>query len=500
MILSIYQRFTARASEKLPLFVLLLCIMQPFLDVASYFLNVAGSSTTLTLALRLLLLCGMVLVGFLLSERKWIYWCVAGMLVLFTAGHVLVCMYEGYVDPLEDLTNLIRIYQLPLTALAFITFLRRCPECLEAIKKGCFLCLMIIIVVEILSVVTDTNPYTYSTKSIGIIGWFYTGNAQSAIISMLAPVAIAYVLEKKQYHPLATAGIALLAFGTLYLFATRLSYAALLGTAVAMALTMVILKKTQKVRSLRAAGVFLLCAALAVCLYSVSPMAKNTAAVAENLELKQQNIDALVAQDDAAAQSAGLEGTQRKAAALQSVYDEYLPGLVGRFGLERVAQWYDYTTDASIISDVRLEKLNYCRMLFEDSGIGTKLFGTELSSMYFEQWNHDVENDFHGIYYLCGGVGLCLMVLFFLWFIVRIIVSLVRDFSAVYTVTAAGFGVALITAMAHAYFTSGVLRRPNVTFYLAVVLAAIYALTQDHMKKKTQAEGEPSDIRKDDGN
>ena len=79
---------------------------------------------------------------------------------------------------------------------------------------------------------------------------------------------------------------------------------------------------------------------------------------------------------------------------------------------------------------------------------------------------------------LCGGVGLALLAAFLGWFILRIARTLLRDFKGRFTVTAAGFGLALICALAHAYFTAGVLRRPNAAFYLAAVLAAVYGLTQ----------------------
>ena len=76
------------------------------------------------------------------------------------------------------------------------------------------------------------------------------------------------------------------------------------------------------------------------------------------------------------------------------------------------------------------------------------------------------------------------MVLFLGWFLLRIAVALIRDFRGTFTLEAAGCGIALCCALAHAYFTAGVLRRPNVTFYLAVLLAAAYGLTRKNMKNE----------------
>ena len=471
-------------TRKLPQIVLILCVLQPLLDVLSYWVIELDYSNTITLLLRLLLLGGIILLGFFLSDRRWIYWSMAGILLLFTAGHMLACAQEGYLAPLDDLTNLVRIYQLPLTTVAFITYFRRNAACIEALKKGFFLSLLVIVAVELLSAVTGTNPYTYPTKSIGLLGWFYFANSQSAILCLLTPVAIVYVIAKEKYHPLAAFGVGLLALGNLYLFATRLSYAALLGIGVALSISLCILKLTRKLPTLRAAGALLLCTAAALCLFTVSPMYRNRQLLADNLAIKQADIDTLVAQDDAAAEAEGLTGTERELASLRSAYEKYIPGPTGRFGLERTAELYGYATDADTVTNFRLEKINYCKLLLEDSRSLTHLFGAELEQLAFGGGNYDPENDFHGIYVLCGAVGLGLMVLFLLYFVCRIVRALLRSFTEVFTWEAAGFGVALITCVVHAYYTAGVLRRPNVTFYLGTILAAIYILTRKAQKRE----------------
>ena len=48
----------------------------------------------------------------------------------------------------------------------------------------------------------DGNPYTYrDQKTVGVCGWFYFANSQSAILTMLVPVSLCFVLEKtKKEH------------------------------------------------------------------------------------------------------------------------------------------------------------------------------------------------------------------------------------------------------------------------------------------------------------
>ena len=482
------QRPISRGSwNRLPLLVFLLCLIQPFLDVLSYWLDVGGFSNRLTLALRLGILAAMVVLGFLLTSRRWSYYLTAAVLGAFTLAHMLYCRQKGYLDPVGDLTNLIRIYQLPLTALAFLTYLGRDARCLEAIKQGFLGNLLVILLVEIVSVLTKTNPYTYPNKSVGILGWFYFANAQSAILSVLVPVAIAYVAEKKGFNPYWVLGAGILFFGILYCFATRLAYAALLGAALALALTFLILKGTKRAPSGRAALAMVLCALLALGGVRLSPMYRNNQMVAANKVLKQQNIDAMVERDRAKGEAEGLSGEELEVSSLSSAYETYLPGPTGRFGLARTAAVYQNSTDAGDICDVRREKLNYSRMLLEDDP-GSRIFGLEWAEMTYDGHVYDAENDFHGIYYLCGAVGLGLMVLFLLRFLIPVAWALLRNFKEAFTLDMAAFGIAAVCCLAHVYFTSGVLRRPNAAFYLGAVLAVLLTLSRPHSPRSPKKE------------
>ena len=468
--------FARAIQSRLPLLVFILCMIQPVMDVLSYWLDVAGADNTITLLLRLLVLVATVLAGFVLSRRKWIYFLLCGVLILLAAGHAAVCLYYGYQDPVGDLTNQVRIYQMPLTVLAFITFFRRDEKCLNAVKWGFLGSFGVMVVVELLATITQTDPHTYANKGIGVLGWFLTTSAQSAILSMVIPVAILCVLEWKQHHPLFSAGIGVLGLGVLYLFATRLTYAALLGCAFGLAASCLLIKVLHKKPYGKTAAVFAALGIVAVLLTGLSPMAANNEKVAENAALKQEDILQLVAQDRAAAEAEGLTGTELETAALKSAYEKYLPGVTGRFGLERTAEYYGYTTDVVNLSNTRLQKQSYSLMLLQDQPLA-RVFGLELHDLTYDDVTYDAENDFHGIYFLCGGVGLALMIAFIGFFLLRIAVVLVKDFKAYFTLPAAAFGIALICGLAHAYFTAGVLRRPNSNFYLGVLLAAVYVLS-----------------------
>ena len=200
-------------------------------------------------------------------------------------------------------------------------------------------------------------------------------------------------------------------------------------------------------------------------------------------------IDTLVAGDEAWARDYGLTGEALERQRLVGAYHFYLGGLVEKYGISRVIDLYDGTTDVSELANVRTAKRSYCELMLEDSPLLSRLFGLELGDMRYRTWNYDVENDFYGIYVLCGLVGLGLLSAFFLYFFLLIVKALLRNAKKYYTSEAGAWGVALVMAMLHAFATAGILRRPNASFYLSVVLAVIYYLVKlrRYEETKTQA-------------
>ena len=91
---------------------------------------------------------------------------------------------------------------------------------------------------------------------------------------------------------------------------------------------------------------------------------------------------------------------------------------------------------------------------------------------------YDVENDFHGLYYLYGWVGLGAYLLFLAYFVYLIIWALIKNARKYYTPEAAAYGIAFLMCLAHAYNTAGVIRRPNASIYLSVILAVFYYLVR----------------------
>lgn len=444
-----------------------LCAAQPLLDVLSFWTQDLAWGSKLTLALRLLLFLCVVLTGFVLSGHKRAYWITAAVCAVLYAGHVLACLRanEAFTaaNLISDAANFIRVAQIPLFTIAFITFLRCCRQGFASFERGITIAFWIIAAVELLSALTGTDPYTYSGKHIGLRGWFYGASTQSAILSMLVPLTLCPALRSgniRRWLPVAVVG-----FAELFCFATRLAYMSLFVTAIGTGIIWAVTRRGDR----KIYIALLLCAAVCAAAFPVSPMHQNQQAVAANAVRKQENIDRLVAQGKA-------EFGDQGYAYLTYAYDEYLGGTVERYGLEATAEMYGYSTKAAVITNVRTIKINYCRMMLNTEPLTSCLFGLSYDEMTYHGYCYDVENDFHGITYLYGWAGLACLLAFLGYFLVIIVRALIRNARRYFTVEAGACGVALCTCLAHIYNTAGVLRRPNASFYLCLILAAIWYL------------------------
>ena len=170
--------------------------------------------------------------------------------------------------------------------------------------------------------------------------------------------------------------------------------------------------------------------------------------------------------------------------------------MISRFGRDRVFRIYNYTLDPTILGNTRLMKINFCILAMEDAGLPSKLFGLDLKDMTQNRYNakselvtdnYDVENDFHGVYFLTGIVGLTLMILFLLYFGVRALIAVIRKPKVSFHLTLASFAMAYGLGLIHAYFTASVLRRNNASVYLAMVLAGLWYLSRKQLQTEPEA-------------
>lgn len=476
-------KFAEASKQKLPVLLIVLMVLQPLLDIVSYFWSLGGHSNLPTLMLRMGILAVTALYAFCISQRKRVYLIAAGVCAVFWGAHMAACYQAGYQDPFTDLTNYVRVVQIIVYTLCFITFLREGEAVYRACLIGFCLNLGICAAVMLLSTLTGTDPHTYAS-GLGTLGWFSTTNAQSAILSASTPVVLMLALRNtgKWRYPLLLAATAI-SFACLYAIGTRLAYVSILASALGLPVIMALTRQF----SLPKTAILFLCAAVCLVGFHHSPMYQNQHIYTDSMAEKQgwasikiqQAEDSLEQEDsEKSASKAAPESDQAKIKRLTPLYEWCAANITERFGAEAVIRKYNFSSNVQEITAVRQQKIYYCEMLQDELPFSARLFGIELGRMYFKGKIYDVENDFHGIYFLYGIVGLVLLLAFIGYFLLQIVRVLVQDPKTYFTPMAGAIGLSLILLLVYSYCTAGVLRRPNASFYLSMVLALVYYLTR----------------------
>lgn len=467
----------------LPRFVLLLFIAQPLMDVLSFWMGQWGMSNTITLLIRLGVLGLTIFTGLCISGRRKSYWITIAVIAVIGLGHMYACWDYGYANVVTDMTNYIRVVQMPLTVLSLITFLRANNACYAALKRGLLICTGIILAVELLAVLTGTEPHTYMDGQ-GVLGWFNNTNSQSAIITMLSPLAVAWTYRKKGLRSPVFWIVTVGCFAAMYFMGPRLCFLGIVATGFGLGISMILIQPKMWKR----AGAFFAIALVCLAFIGETPMVKHQSIYESvqadrqagiNEQLSDEELEPMDEWEERELTEEEKEQLRQEwIEALTPIYEFYAPDFVEIFGAEKTIEMYDYTYVITDITALRPKKLQFARLLMDDSPVSARFFGLELSRFTVNGNIYDVENDLHGIYFLYGYAGLFAMLAFLGYFIFLIIRALVKDAKKYFTWDAAAWGIALCMCLAHVYNTAGVLRRPNASIYLSAVLAAVYYLVK----------------------
>ena len=114
---------------------------------------------------------------------------------------MLACRRVGYANPVSDLTNFIRVAQLPVYTFSLITLFRRTPHFPDVLEDACTINLYLIAAVTLVSVLTGTCMPTYAKFRIGWCGWFWLPNSQSAILGVLTVIALLAAVRRESCPP-----------------------------------------------------------------------------------------------------------------------------------------------------------------------------------------------------------------------------------------------------------------------------------------------------------
>ena len=520
-------------------------IIQPLLDVLSYFLAKMGSNSLSTI-LRFLLLAGVALLGFFVSDRKRIYFIFYGIVAVYWIAHMANCFRVGYQSWLSDTGGFLRIMNFPIFTLSFITFFKKGRELRKFVYVGFAINLVTMVLFTVLPWATGNPVYTYDTLYIGVMGWFAVENAQSTILVLVAPLAIFCTFQLKKY-PLFLIAV-VLSFGMLFVTGTKFTFYSIF--IIAGAFIFLFALQLQK-KCVRYVLPLLAVLVLVVAFKDYSPMQQRESQYAYALGGYQQAVDSSLQNsgadeetlaeikeglskeealpDDSQKENSEEKKQQEYAAEAKlerlrgslmgvytdkDVYGALLENLYNRFGVYNVMDVYDYTSSPGVLSDFRVHKAMYAEMMWSEKDFLSHLLGTEAEDMVCNGVNYDLENDFPAVFYSCGYIGFALYLLFLFLFFGMILKAFIQDVMTSWeaqtgkkrmpvlrglvalgggirrflTVEMGAVGMMFLLAVISGLISGNTLRRPNVTVYFAISAAYICYLTYLSRKKDTKKE------------
>ena len=461
-------------------FILILLVCQPILDILSYF-AILGNVSSITTVLRLLVFGFIVMWAFLISDNKKTYFIMVGVLGLYWILHVAVNMRDGYISIVEDTAMYLRTIQGPVLTIAFITFLKKAKDAAGQIGRAFWINFITITISIILSFAVGMPEYTYYYTDIGIKGWFYTGNAQSCILAMMPLMALYYTYTKKNFK-LFVFSVALV-FLNLYMFGTKVTYYAILICSVGF----IVLLLWNHSKDKKIYLVFVAAIAISLLTYKLSPCYENQYKTYIAFENKNDHVHDIIEESTEEGTEDSTEDEGEKPLLTEAhinTYTEMCAEMVERFGVEKVAEIYNYSLDANVFNNQRNEKLAYSTLVIEEKDFLGKLFGFEYMEYIGPQGTiFDPENDFPAVYYSYGYVGFGLYVAFIAFFAIFAIKVILKNIKKI-DFEMGALGISLVLTIGAAQLSGNVLRRPNVSIYFAIMIAYLYILSIRESKKE----------------
>lgn len=501
--------------KKLPTIVVVLLVIQPFMDVLSYFLSEAGSNTISTL-LRLAMLGAVALLGFLTTDRKKAYFCIYAVMAVYWLLHVLNCYRIGYISVVQDTANYLRILTFPVFLLTFLTFFKKGGEKIRKIVGIGFavnlgLSLLFTALPWGLSALGLCEPvYTYDKLFVGVMGWFAIPNAQSCILTLLTPLSLLLAYRsQKLWAFLLACGVS---FGLMFVTGTKLTFYSIF--LIPLAFMAVILLNPDRKKALPFLAVLVGVMVLGAVFRTYSPMQirERMTDYSQGIysDLVEESLEESGASDEAMEsiregtveeldENASQEAQQDAARLLAEVrrgllgvytdpeiYGGILEDLNDRFGVYNVMAAYHYSASSGALSDLRLRKTNYAKLVWAECDLPTRILGFEYSQMLHNGSVYDLENDFPAVYYNCGWLGFALYLLLLAYVAFEVLHGFFWNPLRFLTVEMGAVGMTFVLALGSAQISGYVLRRPNVAIYLAVTSAYLCYLSRQYLQEVPQ--------------
>lgn len=459
-----------------------LIVMQPLLDIIAFWTK--NPDGTLAGYVRLLIMvCLPLYLLFTLrgSERKsFIFWMLG--IGLVCALHIANTIRTGPVSLGFDISYTAKVAQMPILAVCFMYSIKN-DQTRNQAYWGLFFAAGITAAALGLSVLTGTANCTYG-EGLGVSGWVIDDNRCANSIILVTLAAFSIFCAVKSDKPFVNIAVPVIAAVVLIANGTMTCYMSIFVIFIGFAVFLLLEKKIRGCNLNRLAVIALVAVAIAsAAAYPLTPKYKIKQTQSDFAELTQDDFN-----DELGALGYDLDSMSNEEklsnpeihTALEDYYWKCLwiitPNMFERFNIDEIMIKYDLTTDAATLIDTRTIKNAYASLMWDHSDTLTKLFGIDVSDIWLTG-GMDLENDWPAIRYYYGYVGFAAYAAFILYFVYLIIRRLCRDFKGSFTADNFILLVTFALLIGLAQYSGAVLRRPNVSIYLALVLGLIHYQT-----------------------
>lgn len=459
-----------------------LIVMQPLLDIIAFWTK--NPDGTLAGYVRLLIMvCLPLYLLFTLrgSERKsFIFWMLG--IGLVCALHIANTIRTGPVSLGFDISYTAKVAQMPILAVCFMYSIKN-DQTRNQAYWGLFFAAGITAAALGLSVLTGTANCTYG-EGLGVSGWVIDDNRCANSIILVTLAAFSIFCAVKSDKPFVNIAVPVIAAVVLIANGTMTCYMSIFAIFIGFAVFLLLEKKIRGCNLNRLAVIALVAVAIAsAAAYPLTPKYKIKQTQSDFAELTQDDFN-----DELGALGYDLDSMSNEEklsnpeihTALEDYYWKCLwiitPNMFERFDIDEIMLKYDLTTDAATLIDTRTIKNAYASLMWDHSDTLTKLFGIDVSDIWLTG-GMDLENDWPAIRYYYGYVGFAAYAAFILYFVYLIIRRLCRDFKGSFTADNFILLVTFALLIGLAQYSGAVLRRPNVSIYLALVLGLIHYQT-----------------------
>lgn len=436
----------------------LLCIiiLQPILDIISYFQEeMFGKSYSWIARIIILLLIGCI--TFFKSKNKLKLILKISPFFCFFILHFLNLFYTNRLNVINDLKYFILVFQMPILTILLIDYLKDKKEHVKAIKKGMVINYIVIAFSILISFITNTYETTYDIG--GITGWFSSANTASMILCALAPWTLHYFFKKGNDLHYILISIATMVL--LYFNATKACYATLVASFFVVIVFEFLSYKKKKVNIILPVIFFM----LSLGLYNVSLTA-----------VRQKNVDKTVDEDSKIISelidfnSIDISNDEDVLNVLNASY--IYRDLIEIHGEKKVIDIMRNHLSAEALSNNRYRKLINAKIEYKNTNLITKFLGFGYNTV--AKNNLDLENDFSAIYYYYGFVGFGIYVAFICYFILKMLKLFIKNPAIIINTEFVILAFLIALLVFGGEYSGAFFRKPNANIYFSLLLSILY--------------------------